>query len=410
MRNFPDFFDAYQEHFQDNFVPEQFNQWACISAVAAALERKVWLPWSDSWTCYPNLYVLFVSGPGEGKTQALSNAVDLLEDANKKCGGTIKVMPNQATEAAFIRELSYGRSFTYGSQVINQSAAYYRAAEASACLKNIFGDFLACLTDLYDCPNKWARATISSGGPIEMKNVCVNLLAASTFDYLNELVNDKNIMGGFASRLIYVLSQKTSIRAQKFQNGGQSDDQLRRTRNQNRIKLVEDLKHIHGLMGRFTADSEFAAAWESWWVESETFRKACPSEKLQSLYVRQNLHLLKTSMVFSACESDDLILKKKHWERAIGLVEPCMKNIPHIFRESRANAIDRGQVKNLPHAIYKAILNNPQIGKDELKASLQFSGATQRDIDSMLHQMLISGRISLEGAQFKILSDPDNYL
>lgn len=406
-RNFPCFFKAYNDYFNDTFVPQQFQQWSCLSIVGAALERKVWLPWSDSWSCYPNNYVLLIAGPGEGKTQALSNAADLLDEANRKLGGTINMLPNQATEAAFIKLLGNGRTFTIGTRIVLQNAAFYRAAEASASLRNIYGEFLACLTDLYDCPNKWARATVKDGpNPVELKNVCVNLLAASTFDYLGELVNDKNIQGGFASRLIYVLSRKTEVTAQRFQNGG-TNDSMKQERADYRRALVEDLCKIHQMLGSMTADEEFKGAWETWWVESETKRKAYP-EKLQSLMVRQNLHMLKTSMLFSACESDDRILRKQHWDQALALVEPAMQNIPSIFRESRAAAIDGGRIKNIPHAIFNALEKNDHT-KESLRVQLMRAGASLRDIDNMIAGLISTRQIHVVDGKLKVLGDSNNH-
>src|SRR6185437_11776638 len=75
-RNFPNWIEAYCDYAADGFVPPQFNEWAALSAVAAALERKVWLPWGDTFNFYPNLYVLCVSMPGIGKSTALNKAVD----------------------------------------------------------------------------------------------------------------------------------------------------------------------------------------------------------------------------------------------------------------------------------------------------------------------------------------------
>lgn len=408
MRHFPDFFASYQEYFGDTFVPPQFNEWTCLSVVAAALERKVWLPWSDSWSCYPNIYVLLTAGPGEGKTQAIRNGIDLLDDANRKAGGTLTILPNQATEAALIKLLGHGRPFQIGTTIVSQSAAYYRAEEASACLRNIYGEFLAMLTDLYDCPNRWSKATIKDGAPIELKNVCVNLIAGSTFDYLGKLVNDENIMGGFASRLIYVESRNKEVKRQVFQGG--LNDTVKAERAEFRRALIDDLVEIHRMQGRFTADPEFKDAWEAWWLESERERKAQPSEKLQSLLVRQNLHMLKTSMILSACAGEDRVLKLAHWEHARRLVEPAMQNIPGIFRESRAGAIDKGQTKNLPHAIVNLIIKNPRISRDALRARLQFGGANPRDIDSVLQQMLLTERIRVDSGKFELLGNPNDYL
>jgi hypothetical protein len=408
-RRFPDFFDAFQDYTQDEFVPAQFNQWSCLSTVAAALERKVWLQWSDSWACYPNIYVLLVAGPGEGKTQALRNSVGLLDEANRRLGGSINMLPNQATEAAFIKLVGQGRSFTMGTRIVFQNAAFYRAEEASASLRNIYGEFLACLTDLYDCPDRWARATVKDGTtPIELKNVCINLLAASTFDYLSELVNDKNIMGGFASRLIYVLSKNKPITAQRFQGGGRTAE-IQQERNEYRKALVDDLCSIHKIMGPMSADEEFKAAWESWWVESETQRKSYGSEKLQSLLVRANLHMLKTSMLFSACESDERVLRKRHWDRALSLVTPAMATIPDIFRESRAQGIAKGQ-KNVTHAIFHALASGKEFTASTLRGTLIAAGGRSTEIDSVLGALISIGDIrSGGGGKLEILGDPNDH-
>ncbi len=167
---------------------------------------------------------------------------------------------------------------------------------------------------------------------------------------------------------------------------------------------------IHKLMGKMRADTEFAAVWEEWWMSSETKRKGFESERLQTLLVRQNLHMLKTSMILSACESDEMILHRRHWDRALSLVEPAMRNIPTIFRESRASAIDGGKVKNLPHAIISALQKNQNLSREGLKALLHFGGASMRDIESMIHQMCLSGKLIAEGDKFKVLGNPDNYL
>ena len=221
-RNFPDWLDAYAQYSNDNFVPPQFNQWSGLSVVAGALERKVWLPWNDTFSYYPNIFVLMVSLPGAGKSTALNKAIGILQDMNARTS-SLNIIPSQVTEAKFIDLMSAQTVFEYGTQMIYQSAGYYFASEASNSLKNVFGDFIACLTDFYDCPPFWEKAT-KKDDKITLRNVSLNLLAGSTFDYLSKLVTDDNIMGGFASRLIYVVHREKLVRKQKFQLGGTNSD------------------------------------------------------------------------------------------------------------------------------------------------------------------------------------------
>lgn len=410
-RKFPNFFENYCEWAANDFVPQQFNEWACLSIIAGAVERKVWLQWNDSHYYFPNLYLLFVSKPGEGKTSALQRAVRLLHEANRKCQ-SINIMPNQSTEAKFLELMGKGRSFQMGTQTVFQNAGYYYAPEASSSLCNIYGGFIEALTDLYDNHAEWSRAT-KKDGVISLKNVCVNLFAASTFDYLGELVSDKNIMGGFASRLIYVLCRDKPIVAQKFQEG--SDEETRTVRKTYETALVHDLLEIHKMTGPLTAEANVQRAWETWWLDFETKRKQYESEKLQSLLVRTNNNILKTAMLLCIAESDDRVIRLRHWERAHGMVMKIVEDIPNIFRESRANATEKNP-RNLTQLIFHKLMQKPGMSKAILKISLISEGYPARDVDQTIDALMQAGQISAGSARpggdvaLKVLGNPNDYL
>ena len=56
-RNFENFVDAYFDYTKDGYVPDKFHFWCALSTVAAAMERKCWLPWAGKFMTYPNLYM-----------------------------------------------------------------------------------------------------------------------------------------------------------------------------------------------------------------------------------------------------------------------------------------------------------------------------------------------------------------
>lgn len=413
-RRLKNFFEAYQVYAADNFIPKQFNEWGCLSIIAGALERKVWLPWFEEESYYPNIYVLFASGPGEGKSVALNRATNLLVEINKRSPGCINLMPNQATEAKFLELIGHGRQFAQGTVHTVQNAVYYRASEASSSLRNIYGEFLACLTDLYDCPKIWSRAVKKDPKPLHLQNVCVNLFAASTIDYLSELVNDKNIMGGFASRLIYVVSRDKPIVQQRFQHGGM-DSEHARMRMALREDLIHDLALINKVIGPMHGDAEFGEAWEAWQFEFETKRRKLDSEKLQSLIVRTNNNMLKVSMLLSMAESDERKLCLRHWNKALELVNEVNKNIPDIFRESRASNSDKAG-KNLAHAVFHMLVRNKGITRTELKGKLMRRDFNSSAIDQMINSLIEDGKIGAgsahagKGVALELLCDPDDYL
>ncbi len=412
-RQFENFLSAYETYADNGFTPPQFNRWTCLSILAGALERRVWLPWSDSYSFYPNIYVLLVSMPGDGKSVALNSGVGLLQEVNRRTS-SLNIMPNQVTEAKFIELMGHGRTFTdrhTGKEMlILQNAGYYFASEASNSLKNVFGDFLSCLTDFYDCPNTWERATKKDGKKISLKNVCMNLIAGSTFDYLGKLVNDVNIMGGFASRLIYVVSKNKEVVDQEFQMGGQNAVELEERRVY-REALVADLTAISKLVGPFRAEPDFGAAWRTWYMPYEKKRRALQSEKAQSLLARTNTNVLKVAMLLCVAESDDLVLKLRHWEKALEWVSAIQEEAPAIFRQARATSSTSGGPTQIPNAILHIIEKAQGQTIEQIRNTLKMMlpGAS-REIETALQGLIGSGVISDGGREAKILKDPNNYL
>lgn len=395
-RRFPDFLKAYTDYANDRFAPPQFNTWSALSIVAGALERKVWLPWNDTFSYYPNIYVLLISMPGDGKSVALNKAIDLLQKVNEKTG-TLNIMPNQVTEAKFIELMGNGKSFSERLALKEithrQNAGYYWASEASNALKNIFGDFIACLTDFYDCPNSWERATKKDGKKIQLTNVCMNMIAGSTFDYLGKLVNDENIQGGFASRLIYVVSKNKEVLNQEFQAGGKNL-QEKAERAEYRAALVEDLTSISKLVGPMHADREFGKAWEEWYPTFERDRRKLESEKLQSLIARANTNILKVAMLLSAAESDDRELRLTHWNKAIELVLPIYDSLPALFRQARANSSIRSN-SHIADAVVHLVERLSPITTEKIHGELVKKGFGALVITQTINALVATGTIEI---------------
>lgn len=416
-RRFPNFLAAYCDYSEDGFCPPQFAEWSALSIIAGALERKTWIPWSDTYSFYPNIYVLLVSRPGQGKSVSLSKAVDLLKDVSRKTG-TLNILPSQVTEAKFIELMGHGRSFidtSAGKELtVFQNAGYYYASEASNSLRNIFGDFIACLTDFYDCPPYWERATKKDGRKISLKNVCMNMLAGSTFDYLGKLVSDENIQGGFASRLLYVVQKESTVKEQKYASG--QDAEIKKLRETYRAALTEDLTAISNISGPMVATPEYGAAWEKWYPEHQRHVQAFKSEKLQSILARTNTNVLKVSMLLSAAESDSRILDLRHFERAVELVEAVNVKIPDIFLEAKSAQGTRSGGNVLASVIISMIKRDPNATVEGISAAAVIAGhghlAVTHTINALLSNKALATGAAVAGAGVRLIikGDTNDYL
>lgn len=387
-RNFPDFLTAYEEYAKDDFLPIRFQTWAAISILAGALERKVWLPYTDKFTYYPNIYVILLAGPGVGKSASAQPAQKLLNKVKEKTQA-INLISNQITQASFIEKLGQGRSFAdpvKPNSTILQNAGYYFTSEAKNGLTNVFGDFIASLTDFYDCPDHWAKST-KKDGEFHLKNVCMNVLACTNFRDLNELVVNDRIGGGFASRMIYVITWKEQQEIKKILWPGDSNDSAYSEYVQ---ALLEDLIEVSKMVGVMKMTEDTKAAWSEWFYDNRKRVQAFP-EQIQEILVRMNPNVLKVSMILSASESDSRVIELRHFEKAVSLVEAAAKDVPRMIEEARANGPNAGG-DSLSLTILKYARNGNNTDKD-LRARLTAEGFKSYEFDAAFNSLLHLGKL-----------------
>lgn len=403
-RNYHDWIDAYIKTFSDGFIPPKFIEWAAISAVAAVLERKVWLPVNMSYTAYPNLYIMLVAGPGVGKSSAIQPAVKLLDHVSKY-GTKIQMLPSQVTEAKLVDILAKGqRSFEYKNRIMPQTPFFYYASEASASMKDIYGGFTAILTELFDCNDKFERATKGDGAKsLSVVKPCINILAGSTFDYLHKLIGDGNIMGGFASRLVYVVQKEKFERSFVFGHDRQVDPDRYDC-------LLMDLHHIYKtLRGPFRGTKEFATAWNEWNTKNDQLLQGMASETLQALMARSSTLMNKLAMILCASTTDDMTITKEHWDRGLALMDDVNENLAYMLREGKSR--DTKTQSGINSYILK-IVNDQALPPMELIAKATLAGFKAIEVKSTLEHLLVSKeviKINTQGC-LELIGDADTHI
>jgi len=396
-RHFSNWLKSYTDYADNRFAPRLFHEWSGVSAIAGALERKVWLPWDGGFSYFPNLFIFLVAHPGVGKSSALDKAVEMLHEMNKKHSGRVTFIPSQVTEARFIDLMSVTDSYDYAGKQHFQSAGYYFASEASNSVKNVWGDFFACATDFYGCPKTWAKST-KKDGTVNLTNICFNMFAGCTFDYLGKIITDDNIMGGFASRVTYVifkekLTDEQIAEKSIFQGSTETESPERK---HYRSLLIEDLYQIHRMAGPYQGTKDFGELFTPWHMKYERDRQDNPSEKMQSLLVRKPTTMFKLCMILSAAESDDRILKAHHWEAALEMLESVEKDLPSMLREAKAGEVNTQSGMN--QAIFRFFEQNGAVTREELTRSLVFRGFEASKIESSLDSMIKGRALGLEQA------------
>lgn len=388
-RNYPNFLSAYFNYANDNFCPPQFHQWVGISLLAAILERKVSLQ-QGKIHHFPNMYVMLVSHPGVGKSTAMDVGMDLLETMKVHPeGNKFRIIPTQITEPGLIDMMKIIDSFPIagGKIMMRHSSGFFYASEASAsALQNTCGDFVSAMTQFYDCPKFFRKKLKMEQQATELVNVSMNMLAGSTFNYLRELVNERSVMGGFASRLNYIISDERKVREAKWSQDTKLDEI---TRN----RLIEDMLHIHKLSGPMKPTDGFIKCFEAWQPKFDQQMIELKSERLESINARNGTKLIKLAMVLSISESDRLVVTEDHFEMARELIEDTSSD--HAFVLAQAVMADKDSQAGFNQVVLRGIEDGEIKSLSDITAVCLKLGFKHDMVKGSIAGMLVGQMIAL---------------
>lgn len=406
-RNFPDFVSAYLAYAQDSFCPEPFHLWTGISILAGALERRVWAD-SGKNILYPNIYTLLVSHPSVGKSTAINRGVDLLELLKETEFPNLKLIPEQVTEPGLIDIMKIRNSFQLGTATVFFSAGYFYASEASSsALQNLYGNFNATITGFYDCPKMFRKKIKGEKETTEIPNISFNVLAGCTFDYLKTLINENTVLGGLASRFIYVVANDRIERTPKWGERMQKDKVTF-------LLLAEDLAKIYNLQGEFQVTPAFVTLWEAAQPEFDRYLNGLKSPKMESIMARKLTNTMKLAMILSVSESDSLILDAHHWEKAAELMSKVTADNGTILKSSIIGKSDTQQGLNMYIATEMEKTGDQGMLASELKQRLITYGAEPAKIRMTIELMLESKQLLTElrdgNIVYHITTKSDNQL
>jgi hypothetical protein len=304
-------------------APTSYLVWVAISLVGAVMKKRVYRK-RGIHTIYPNQYVVLTGPPGIGKGEAIHPAYNLAKEA-----ALVNVISDRVTAPKIIDRIANG----FGPGVNVQGGQVKISADSTAVLlaTELAGlltasDFMMqFLCDAFD-RNTYEYDTKNSGTSV-IKGMCTSLMGACVPDYIRKLNKDAMaaINSGFTARTIFVYAEKPSkrlpeIAAIESTAAGK--------------KLLDDLKHdlieISQLNGPMGMDSSAQLAFN-------TFYNNCgptdeDSEVVSHFKRRMPTHVLKTAMVYSAAESDSMVISLFHMRNAIASVGDVCRNLDLAFR------------------------------------------------------------------------------
>lgn len=314
LRKLESWIDTFVDSTVETGSPPIYRRWAAISAVAGALERKVWVT-TRGTPLYPNLYILLVGPPGVGKSIILAKNHQLWAFLKEHYKAS-----SSLTRASFIDTLNEASRKIIGGDKLEYmqfNSLTAAISEFGVLLPAYDHGFMSTLTDIYDgSPYSERRRTKDLN--IEITDPNFNLIAGTTPSYLGKFMPEGAWDQGFISRNIMVYYGIAELR-NPFEKPAENTMK----------ELGEDLKLIGELSGEMHF-SEDANRVMVDWVMSGT--PPVPDHpRLVSYNARRISHVLKLCMVASASRSNSRTIELVDYQHAIDWLLEAEAFMPDIF-------------------------------------------------------------------------------
>jgi len=321
-RNLENWLDGYAEYTALTESPRNFNRWSGISAIAAALRKKVKFQLGRLST-YPNLYLVLVAEPGVArKTQALSYATDLTYKID-----SIIHSADSTTRESLIEDLEIAKQdhvMTDGTMLQHNSLSIIsREFESFLGQKKENARMLVLLTDLFDCGDRpWEYKTKNRGKNI-LNAVYLNLLAATTPESLASSLPSSAIGGGLTSRILFVWATE---KTQKFAIPPRPSEVLVKA-------LIQDLEIISRITGVYEFSPNCEEKWINWYetYDNESIYRICKDRAFSGWYSRKSVFVLKLAQILTAARTNSMIIEWSIVEEALALLEEIEQDMDKAF-------------------------------------------------------------------------------
>lgn len=335
-----------------NEAPYMFHMWAGFLALSTSVSRRVWLPW-DNRAMYPNLYVLYVSDAGNGKSLAMTNlkllitrpGIDTIMSANVETpaglwqfmAGNPNVKPPVPSPVAFMTK------GPFGEKTIDTLChpMFIVANEFINFISIDIDNWIGHLNDISD--QDLFRYRTKGGGENLIPGPYVCLLGAIPTEIAKDLQKGKIIGSGFARRTLFQWGARNFAKPMPRLNPTPEKHEAFQ-------RCIEHLKGLKKLSGPLTIEQPALDFYDEWYCrESPTIPKK-PKE-LISWYTTKSDHLLRLSILASLSESSDMIIRKNHMELVLDLLDNHLEpHLPKVF-----GGVGKNELAEVQNSIYSFI-------------------------------------------------------
>lgn len=314
----PLLFQEWLEYTKGFPTTRRFNIWACVAAIAGGLQRRCWIV-SAGRQMMPNTFILLVSPPGVGKSDAIQTVRDVWSQFMN-----LPVAPQSMTGKGIVDELASDKSVqttTINGSEHTYSSLLIPAAELGTLIQEYDITQISIMNELYDCNDLYSERT-RGGGVLEIQRPHINMIMGTQPKFLSHVFPEAAFGMGLTSRIIMVYDDEQTeldLFAQKDGN----DEQFQR--------VVEAFKPIAKAKGQFEVSEDAQALLQQ--QHRAGFPPKPDSFKLVHYNSRRTAHVLKLSMIVGVARHGIPFIDTADVVNAIELLHDAESRMEEIFHE-----------------------------------------------------------------------------
>jgi len=329
QRNFPHWLKAYCDFTAASEAPLDFHFWTGVSTIAACLRRRVW---KDEllfkWT--PNFYIVFVGPPAiVTKSTTLNLGYKMLRNIKGIFFGPDS-MSWHGLAQRFEQSVEYV-AYTNGSgekKTLLMSPISCSISELGTFLRPEDKGLISFLTDVWDGKERPFDHTTKHSGEIKIENAWLNVIGATTPEWMQNNFPASMLQEGIGSRIVFVYGDTKRHLTAYPSRAVKMADYL-----SYESKLFADLEHIATLVGPYELTEEAYLWGENWYRIHHSAPRAThmASGRYGGYLGRKQTHMHKLAMVLAAAQRDDLIITKQDLEEAETILAAAEGSMIKVF-------------------------------------------------------------------------------
>jgi len=326
-RHFSDWLKAYTDFTADSEAPLPFHFWTGVSTIAGALRSRVWKDENlFKWT--PNFYIIFVGPAGVVKK---STTLNIGFQILRQVPG-IKFGPDSMTWHGLAKK--FEEAFEYAkwdhdatTDTIPMSPLTCSVSELGTFLRPEDSSLVSFLTDVWDGKDRPFDHATGYSGQIQVQNPWLNLIGATTPEWIADNFPPSMLQQGIGSRIIFVhgdsrrhfIPYPSRIKPMKDYHAEAK-------------KLAEDLVEISKLVGPYDLTDEAYTWGTQWYIAHNSQRPThLASGRYSGYLARKQTHLHKLAMVIAASKRNNLVIEKSDLEIAEKVLQGAELSMMKVF-------------------------------------------------------------------------------